>query len=89
MPDTDRNVSEFAALISLATRTLNTHTNDADLCAVCGCAWPCERAVLAEHNLETLSCCQSWTNPASTLAEAAAGPALRSVTTPVRGGGGR
>lgn len=38
MPDTDRHLSEFAALISLATHTLNTYTNDADLCAVCGCA---------------------------------------------------
>lgn len=88
MPDTDHPISEFAALISLATRTLNTHINDADLCAVCGCAWPCERAVLAEHNLETLSCCQSWTNPASTPDEAAV-PALRSVATPMPGGGGR
>ncbi|MDQ3762559.1 MAG: hypothetical protein M3460_13080 [Actinomycetota bacterium] len=42
---------ELEALISLAAGALNTHTNDADLCAVCGCAWPCERAVLAEHNL--------------------------------------
>jgi hypothetical protein len=85
MPDTDR---EFAALISLATRTLNTHINDADLCAMCARAWPCERAVLAEHNLEALSCCQSWTNPVSTPTEAA-GPTLRSVATPMRGGGGR
>jgi hypothetical protein len=41
------------ALSSLAVRVLNQHTNHnhADLCAVCGCAWPCERAVLADHNL--------------------------------------
>ncbi len=84
MLDTDR---EFAALISLATRTLNTHINDADLCAMCARAWPCERAVIAEHNLETLSCCQSWT--VSTPTEATAGPALRRVATPMRGGGGR
>lgn len=82
MPDTDRHISEFAELISLATRTLNTHTNDADLCAVYGCAWPCKRAVLAEHALETLSCGQNWTGPMNTPAEAAAGPALRSVATP-------
>lgn len=25
--------------------------DDSGLCAVCGYAWPCERAVLAEHNL--------------------------------------
>lgn len=42
---------ELEALVSLATRALNEHTNDAVLCAVCGSAWPCERAVLAEHNL--------------------------------------
>ncbi|MGH3924478.1 MAG: hypothetical protein ACRDTT_16730 [Pseudonocardiaceae bacterium] len=41
---------EVEALISLATQALNEHTNHADLCAVCGCSWPCERAVLAEHN---------------------------------------
>lgn len=85
MLDTDR---EFSALTSLATRTLNTHINDADLCAVCGCAWPCERAVLAEHNLDTLSCCRSRTDPASTPVEAA-GPTLRSVATPMRACGGR
>ena len=42
---------ECEAMIALATQALNDHTNDAGLCAVCGCAWPCERAVLAEHNL--------------------------------------
>lgn len=42
---------ELEALISLATRVLNEHTNQAGLCALCGCAWPCESAVLAEHNL--------------------------------------
>ena len=34
-----------------ATEVLNEHTNDHGLYAVCGCAFPCERAVLAEHNL--------------------------------------
>jgi hypothetical protein len=38
----------------MATRVLNEHTNDHDLCAVCGCAWPCARAELAEHNLAFL-----------------------------------
>jgi hypothetical protein len=42
---------ELEAVISLATRALNDHTNDDNLCMACGCAWPCERAVLAEHNL--------------------------------------
>jgi len=43
--------ARLAALSSLAVRVLNQHTNHADVCAVCGCAWPCERAVLAENNL--------------------------------------
>jgi hypothetical protein len=42
---------ELDALRQLATVVLNEHTNDRGLCAVCGCAFPCERAVLAEHNL--------------------------------------
>ncbi len=45
---------EIQALIALATQALNEHINDADLRAVCGCAWPCERAVLAEHNLAAI-----------------------------------
>jgi hypothetical protein len=36
------------ALSSRAVTVLNEH--DADLRAVCGCPWPYERAVLAEHN---------------------------------------
>lgn len=44
-------MTEVDALHQLATAVLNEHTNDHDLCAVCGCAFPCERAVLAEHNL--------------------------------------
>lgn len=43
--------SEMDALHQLATTVLHKHTNDLGLCAVCGCAFPCERAVLAEHNL--------------------------------------
>jgi hypothetical protein len=43
--------SEITALHQLATAVLNEHTNHHGLCAVCGCAFPCERAVLAEHNL--------------------------------------
>lgn len=38
------------ALSSLAVRVLNKHTNQAGCCAVCGSAWPCEQASLAEHN---------------------------------------
>lgn len=43
--------SALEALHRLATIVLNEHTNDLGLCAVCGCAFPCERAVLAERNL--------------------------------------
>lgn len=43
--------TEVEALHQLATHVLNEHANDHGLCAVCGCAFPCERAVLAEHNL--------------------------------------
>lgn len=52
--DPDYMPPELDALIGLATEALNTHVNDADLRAVCGCAWPCEWAVLAEHNLAAL-----------------------------------
>lgn len=46
--------AELQALSSLAVTVLTEHTNDADLCAVCGCAWPCDLAVLADHNLAAL-----------------------------------
>ena len=46
--------TELEALSPLAVTVLNEHTNDADLCAVCGSAWPCEQAVLAEHNVAAL-----------------------------------
>ena len=42
--------SEVKALHQLATVVLNEHANDHGVCAVCACAFPCERAVLAEHN---------------------------------------
>jgi hypothetical protein len=38
-------------LIALATRVINEHINEHAHCAACGAVWPCERAVLAEHNL--------------------------------------
>lgn len=41
-------------LCALATEVLGDHVGDADLCAVCGSAWPCERARLATHNLAVL-----------------------------------
>ena len=50
-PDTDRFLSKLAQLISTATSVINEHVDDQGLCAICGSAWPCERAVVAEHNL--------------------------------------
>lgn len=44
-------VTEVDKLHRLASVVINEHTDDNGLCAVCGCAFPCERAVLAEHNL--------------------------------------
>ncbi|WP_165036802.1 hypothetical protein [Candidatus Protofrankia californiensis] len=45
------SVSEMDALYRLASVVINEHTDDHGLCAVCGSAFPCERAVLAENNL--------------------------------------
>ncbi len=45
---------QIDTLTRLATVVLNEHTNLSALCTVCGCAFPCERAVLAEHNLAVL-----------------------------------
>jgi hypothetical protein len=43
--------AEIERLAELATAVLNEHTNDQGRCAGCGCAFPCDSAVLAEHNL--------------------------------------
>ncbi|MGH3751658.1 MAG: hypothetical protein ACRDRP_03005 [Pseudonocardiaceae bacterium] len=49
---TPREVLAGCEALSLLTVTvLNEHANDADLCVVCWCAWPCERTVLADHNV--------------------------------------
>jgi len=50
-PAAERFPPEVLQLLSIATRVINEHVNEHDLCAVCGSAWPCERAVVAEHNL--------------------------------------
>jgi hypothetical protein len=42
---------ELDQLRQLAAQVLSEHTNQNDRCATCGCAFPCEQAVLAEHNL--------------------------------------
>jgi hypothetical protein len=36
---------------AVAISVLNEHGNEAGQCVVCGSAWPCERVVLADHNL--------------------------------------
>jgi hypothetical protein len=43
--------SELAKLHALAAVVLGKHQNNSDLCAICGTAWPCQRVVLADHNL--------------------------------------
>lgn len=45
---------EMELLRAVATAVLNEHINDADLCAICGSTWPCERVLLADHNLAVL-----------------------------------
>jgi hypothetical protein len=45
---------ELDALRALASRVINEHVDDCTgLCRACGSAFPCARACLAEHNLET------------------------------------
>lgn len=46
--------AELEHLAQLATVVLNEHVNHKGLCAVCGCSFPCESAVLAEHNVALL-----------------------------------
>lgn len=38
----------------LATSVLVAHIAEAGVCVVCGAAWPCERVVLAAHNLAVI-----------------------------------
>ena len=45
---------ELARLRATATRALDLHTNRNGPCADCGCARPCARAALAEHNLSLI-----------------------------------
>ena len=51
---TDYLSPEIGKLIAPAARVMNEHTNDHNLCAVCGSAWPCERAVLADLALSAV-----------------------------------
>jgi hypothetical protein len=43
--------AELTNLAQLAAAVLNEHVIDNGLCAVCGSAFPCQSAVLAEHNM--------------------------------------
>jgi hypothetical protein len=61
MSTSDTDLHEVAAvptgiqrLSQLATVVLDEHVNDSGLCALCGCAFPCDLAVLAEHNTALL-----------------------------------
>lgn len=50
----DRSL-DLDRLHDLTTKVLNEHVNDNGLCAACaGTAFPCELAVMAEHNAALL-----------------------------------
>lgn len=51
VPDIDRFPLKLAQLISTTASVINEHVNDQGLYAICGSVRPCERAVVAEHNL--------------------------------------
>ncbi|PZS28172.1 MAG: hypothetical protein DLM59_15175 [Pseudonocardiales bacterium] len=46
--------AELKHLANLASVVLNEHVNHDGLCTVCGCAFPCQPAVLAAHNVALL-----------------------------------
>jgi hypothetical protein len=46
--------SELERLARLAAVILNQHINDKGICAVCHLDFPCDSAVLAEHNAALL-----------------------------------
>jgi hypothetical protein len=45
-------LDQFETLVRHAVREMDPHIDQDGLCAVEGSAWPCARALLAEHNLE-------------------------------------
>jgi hypothetical protein len=54
-PDRETVQTDIQQLCQLATAVLNEHVNDRGRCAACpGVAFPCELAVLAEHNMALL-----------------------------------
>jgi 8-oxo-dGTP pyrophosphatase MutT (NUDIX family) len=40
------------SLASRAARTIREHTSRGGQCDICGISWPCEQAILADHNLD-------------------------------------
>jgi hypothetical protein len=42
-PDAEYISPTFADLPATTQHAPDQHTNDQGLCAICGCAWPCER----------------------------------------------
>ena len=48
--------TEIEKLAQLASIVINQHTNHHGVCAICGSAFPCDRAILAEHNLAARGC---------------------------------
>jgi hypothetical protein len=53
-PTGDYFPPELKQLSATAADVLRAYVADQGRCTVCGSAWPCERAVLAEHNLAAL-----------------------------------
>jgi anti-sigma regulatory factor (Ser/Thr protein kinase) len=51
VPGTDAWQPQLARLRAIAVGVLNSHVNDHGRCAACEAEWPCNRMVLAEHNL--------------------------------------
>jgi hypothetical protein len=48
--------TKMEELAQLASSVINEHINDHGVCAVCGSAFPCDRAVLDECNLAVCDC---------------------------------
>jgi hypothetical protein len=46
--------SPLERLLRTAREEIDRHVNDCGLCAVCGCAFPCDRATLADLALSAM-----------------------------------
>jgi hypothetical protein len=54
-PVTDDDLpSSLVRLLKTAQQEIDRHINDRGLCAVCGSAYPCERAALADLALSAM-----------------------------------